>query len=467
VRKLVRDITWVAGADAGSRLLGFFITAYLARALGVSSFGVFSIGLASLGYLGQLTGAGFQLLEARNVAGKIPVNVRRTGSVVTLRATLAIIVVLLMVPVAGFLVENPETRQALILSSFVLIPLALSLEWFFQGKERFAIPAAAKVLNSLAYAFAVFFLVQGPGDSGAAILSLLFGQLCASLLTIASYRRTVGPLRPELDSAGWKKMLTGSLLLSLALLVAQSAVNLGPIVLGMLFSNREVGLFSAGMKLVVVLLLLDRVLNSLLLPVVSRVRATRPEETGRIVNIVMRISLLVVVPVSGICFIAAPAIIPVIFGSEFADASRFFRILLIYFAFTIPNSVFICTLLGCGQEQLYSRLVLAGSIILSLLVVAGAYLLGPIGAAVGVAVGEVLMCMLFMVKTERVTSVRTTPSFLRFLPPAMAMVAAIAALESAGMIGQLLLALTLFAVTVFFTRGVDREDLRLLRSRIT
>jgi PST family polysaccharide transporter len=466
LKPILRGLFWVTAGDLFARLVGFVITAYVARMLAPDSFGVVSLGLAVLAYLGQISGAGLQVLEARNVAASVRVDAARVGAVISLRLALAVTIIALGGLGTELFVSRPETREALWVSMLILVPLAISLEWFFQGAEQFRTLSLAKIPYALAYGALVLPFVAGPEDVSAAILALGAATLSGAIFLFVVFHRHYGTLRFHIDIPLWKRLLAGGMPVGLAMLAAQSAVNLGPIVIGLLFSGADVGTYSAAMKLIVLILILDRVLNSLYLPMVSRVQAQRPEELIDVVNITMKVTFGLVLPGAVCSFILAPVLVPLVFGPGYDGAVDHFRILLGYVAFTLPNSVYACTLIGCGQERQYTKILTIGSLFLAGCVVVLAYVLGPAGAALGVAIGELATFGLLTAATKRLVSLDLTRPILQFGGALIAAAAFAVVFSDLPMIVSLIASVGIFFLVLTVVGGLRRHDLRWLRSRL-
>ena len=453
---------WVVFGDAGARLIGFILTAYLARALGPSTYGLVTIGLGVLAYLSQISGAGLQVLETRNVAMSGGLDSNRVGTVLSLRLFLAVLLSL-ATSLAVFYSDLPtDTKKIIASSTLILLPLAISLEWFFQGRERFGVLSVSKILVAIVYGVFVIFLVHDTEDGVAAILSLAGGTCVGAVLLLTVFRREEGRLNVTMDTAAWKSIIQKSIPVTVALLVAQSAVNLGPIVLGLRFGTSDAGMFAAAMKVIVVVLLLDRVLNSLFLPLISRSRATRPGEFSSLVTLVFKGTFLLVLPVAVCCAILAPIIIPFVFGDGYLEAVDHLRFLLFYVVLTLLNSVLMCSMIASGEESRYSRLLLIGSLALAALVVAGAEAAGPRGASLGVGLGELVMFVLLLITTKSVVGLNLYSVVFRCTLSGAAMVLVMILANGWGPVATVLLALGIFVCSLTLLRTITPAEIRSL-----
>ena len=140
-----------AGSDAGSRFLGFLVTAYLARVIGPPGFGLISIGLSVLGYAVLLAGPGLNVLGTRQVAASGGTAAEFSADVIALRAQLgaatACLASLLLLPVYG-LSAAWATTAVFALSA---IPMAASPDWYAQGRRAMGWLAASRLASAGVY----------------------------------------------------------------------------------------------------------------------------------------------------------------------------------------------------------------------------------------------------------------------------------------------------------------------------
>ncbi|MDL1893911.1 hypothetical protein FBQ87_13645 [Sphingobacteriales bacterium CHB3] len=462
-RPLSNLFSLLAG-DIGSRLLGFLITAYLARVLAPSAFGIINIGLAVLGYLMLLGSPGLQLLEARNAAAIAGANVLRVNSVLTLRLLLAGSLLVLATLASILILSSSEIRESVVLFCVSLIPLSLFLDWFFQGKEQFGLLSFAKLIMYLVYGLVVVVAVHSAADIIWVPVGFAAGHLAATLLLLWGYRK-FGTFSFAWRPDEWKSILRSSVPVGLAMFLAQSTINLPPIVLGWFASTAEAGIFSAALKIVFVLLMLDRLLNALLLPAVTRYFASRADQVPFFLTVVMKVVLIVILPLTVLGILSAPTIIPVVFGTGYADAVPLFRILMGYFFLTILNSVFVCSLVGAGKENEYTSALNAGSAILVAGIVAGAAFFGSMGVAIGIVIGELSTVLLMIHRTKKIVTVPLFGAFIRPLSAVVLMVATVLLLNEHALLVQACVSLLVFTAVIVVTRGVAPEEIQFLRER--
>lgn len=465
MRGPIKKAAWFVAGDVGTRAVGFLVTVYLARTLGIEFFGVISVGIAVLGYLAQFSGSGIQLIEARNVASRQGADPGRIGDVLSLRLAISIVLIASVGAITYSLFTAIETADSISLHALVLIPLAINLDWFFQGKEQFGTLSSSKILGAIVYGLVVFLTISGPADFRYAPAALGLGGVASAVFLLVLFQSRFGNLIARPKPGNWPRLLREHVPVSFAMLLAQNAVNLGPIVLGALYGSGDAGLYSVGMKMIVTLLLLDRTFNGVYLPMASRIAATRPEEMSRILTISLKIAIIVTFPLALCFFAGANQIIDLIFGPGYDGAGHHFSILLVYLVATIPNSICGCSLIASGREAEYTKNLAIGSAVLGILVVVGAVVFGPLGAAGGVALGEWVMFGMFFRVVRKTTSVQVS-SILRPMIAVSVMACSTALLIESNLVTTLGISLLAFVVTLFATRGLDQEEIIMLKERL-
>jgi len=466
MKKPVRDILAILTGDIGSRGVGFLVTLYLARVLAPASFGIISIGMAVLGYLSLLGSPGIQMVETRNAAaveGGMP---ERTGAILSLRLLLAPLLICFLY--AGvWMAGVPEaTRDVTTLYALSLIPMALSLDWLFQGKEDFRGVMSSRLVNSVVFGLCVLLFVRTRTDIVFTPVAFFAGNAAGAAVLGVMYGRRFGAPRIGWNPSAWMNLLRVNAPAGTAMFLAQSVTNLPPIVIGILLSNADAGVFSAGMKLIFLLLLIDRILNALFLPAATRYAVSRPSEFPALLSAALTAVVVFIVPVLiGTCIVAGPVIL-LVFGPGYEGAAPVVCVLTGYVLMTLINSILTCTLVAFGRTRTYSIIVSGGALILCVAVVACTAFFGATGAGAGIVAGEAVI-MYFLGRA--VIRVAPLPTLRFYLKPAVAcavMISSSVVLAETSPLISLAASGALFVIVLISIKGVPAKEIRYLRERL-
>ncbi len=463
-RPLANLLSLVSG-DFGSRLLGFFITVYLARVLEPSGFGVMSLGLAVLGYLQLAGSAGIPILELRNAAATTDVNHERVGAVLSLRVTLAAMLWILTAGVVLLFDIDGVTRDVIILFALSVFPLALMLDWFFQGKEAFLGTSLSRIAQYVVYGILVLLLVHGSDDIRQTGIAFCAGVLAATVVLWMGYSKRWGPIRLRWAPDLWKEILAKGMPVGVAMFLAQSVTNLPPLIIAYFSSAAEVGLFSSAMKLIFLMLLVDRLFNALFLPVVTRYFSSHAGEVQTLVEVTLRVVLAVVIPLAVVGIIVGRASIALALGTGYEGATSLFHVLTGYFALTVVNSVFVCILIGSGHERRYTRIMAWGSVVLCAAIVAGAAWFGAMGAASAVVLGELVTMILMMIEAKNFIRFSLVPIITRPLIAGGCMAATAMLMREWNIVIVSTFSILIFVGVEVLLKGVTAKDIQFVKQR--
>ena len=130
-----KNLLSLVGYDAGTRVLGFAATAYVARVVGSEGFGILNYAMAFLSYAFLVASPGIHTLGTRTASQQQEREHYLVSDVTHIRLFLSLLVGILMVAGACWWTANAILRNIILLYATSLIPYALQLDWFFQGKE--------------------------------------------------------------------------------------------------------------------------------------------------------------------------------------------------------------------------------------------------------------------------------------------------------------------------------------------
>lgn len=463
-RPLQNTLAFVLG-DAGSRLIGFLVTVYLARVLEPSAFGVMNIGLAVLGYLLLAGSPGIQTLETRNVASTRGINERRVGGVLAVRLILALVLWVGVCVVVMLFVRDETVRNIILLYTVALVPLALGLDWFFQGREDFVLVSISRILFALVYGLLVYLLVRSPEHVLATPLALVIGHAVSVCLLVGVYTLRHGRPRLDWNAGQWKEILAANVPVGFANFLAQSVANLPPLIIGIVLTTVEVGVYSASMKLAFLFLMADRVLNALFLPVISRSWASKPGETPQLLAITWKVIAFLVIPLAGIGVALSKALVEIVFGSEYHEAAGILTVLMGYVVLTLLNSVLVNTLIGARLEQSYVRIMAVSTLVLAAAVLILTMIGGITGAAWGVVAGEMISLVLLIRAVEKHAGISLVALSARPVISGVLMSSCLFFLNGINPVVLALLGCSVFAGTMIITKGIGVEEFRYLKER--
>ena len=392
MKQVTRNFLSLASSEIVRKVLGFLAVAYLARHLTLADFGLVSLGFTVLSYTINISSAGLDLFGIRQIAKGADRDF--VGRLVSLRLIIAAAVFVLTAVITSLIVRDPLTVRIIIIFNCSLFAYALLLEWLYQGREAMKTVSLGKSVTAAVYLALILLLVHSDIDLLWVAVAAVAGDFAMMMFYASKYRREGNSLRPVADLAAWKQMAGESLPLGVGTVLGQISANLAPVVLAILMTNVEVGLYSAASKLVVFLLLIDRVLGVLLLPASARLQASSPAQLSVRLGEAMKWILIAALPICLGGMLVSKDLIRIVFGENFVAASGLFGILVWFLCFTMIHTVYTSGLVAVAPSNVYGRVMMIGAVIYTLAVVLLTKFYGLYGTVFGVVVSEGLTLLI-------------------------------------------------------------------------
>jgi len=369
-----------------------------------------------------------------------------------------------MVLIALVLPKPAPVKWLLVLYAGAVIIQSVIFEWVFIGAEQMGFVSLSRIVTNSGYFVLVMFLVRSPGSL--LLVPVAFGIATAlgALVLLVAYAPRFGlpPLRFRLT--GWRELLRSAWPIGASSLLTQLHVNLGLILLGLIATFQQTGIYNSAYRLVFFLMTLDRVFYTVFFPVVSRLIKNQPARLAELVGTAMRMILALSIPFCVGAFILARPILGLIFSAGYAGAFPVLRILVWFLPLSMFNSLAGYTLLAAGNERLFLRNTTIGvgaAVVFNLVAIP---LAGSTGAALAIVVGEA--GLLALMGRSLLAMVRPTLD-LRTLAPlvaAAAMAVVVHFLRGMNVFGCVGFGALTYSVFLLLLRGITAEDIGLARN---
>jgi O-antigen/teichoic acid export membrane protein len=252
---LIANISWLGVAEIVSRGLGFLATIMLARRLGTAAFGDYVVASAA---------AGYAMIVAVPGGDTIGVRMRRQqpddqDAVAALLHTrlLGSVGACALLFCCAFALPLSKLQQNLLLLHVLLLPgLILNVSFVMQAEERMTVPAVGRVVQSALYVTGVAVVIWSADDVQYVPIILGVAMLAYALLTMGAAQRWtaagmsfikgvhVGRLRDVLRSA--VPIMLSSLLIAVY-------YSMDSIMLGLMCSSEEAGMYGAAYRIVLLM----------------------------------------------------------------------------------------------------------------------------------------------------------------------------------------------------------------------
>ncbi|MEE8600105.1 oligosaccharide flippase family protein [Euzebya tangerina] len=340
-RRLAGNAGWLVAGTVLARGLGFVAAALVGRALGATSFGVFSYALTLFVAFSLAANLGLENLVVRSTARAHPGQRDPTegaetvdqvlGTVVAVRTLAllpgAVLVAILVFgqdiawPVVILLFVHALANASVLLSTAVL-----------RGREEMrGQTLIVGVQGALTAALVVGLLTLGGSDQRlqtVAALSYAAASLIAAAVGWTMLRRRGVRVRLPRSVATARRALVTNLPFTWALLGLLVFDRQAVVVIERFGTDAEVGWFNAVYLLILALVNLPLILINSAFPTLSRAaRAADSDEATTLVRRLLMTTVALGVPLSVLVGWTASWVVPLLFGQEFAPAAQVLRVL--------------------------------------------------------------------------------------------------------------------------------------------
>jgi O-antigen/teichoic acid export membrane protein len=464
MRSPVRNASYLLAGEAASRIFGFLTTAILARRLGVDGFGQVGFAAAVMAYGVVSTDLGLVTVGTRSVARDRSAAAELVESVLPLRLLLGFSAAVVMLLIAAVLPKPASVKWLLVLYSLAVVAQSALIEWVFIGSEKMGLVSASRVVTNCAYFALALVLVR---DSGAVLfvpVAFTIATLLGVLVLVASYVQRFGLPKLRFGSLRWRELIRSAWPIGAASLLTQLHVNLGLVLLGLISTFQQTGVYNSAFRLVFFLLTLDRVFYTVFFPVVSRFVKERPERLPELVGTAARIILALSLPFCVGASILARSVLAAVFSSGYAAAFSVLRVMVWFLPLSMFNSLAGYTLLAAGKERRFLNNTAIGvgtAVVLNLVAVPP---LGSPGAALALVAGEVVLLALMGKDLLGVVRPKLDRRLLAPIAAVAAMAVVVFLLRRMNLVGCIGFGALTYSIFILLLGGITAEDLGLARS---
>ena len=255
-----------------ARVLGFFYTIYLAKALAIDEFGLYSAALAYFSLASVIADFGFNRFLIREVV----INKERLTeilfNVTSLRLTFATILFCIFT-IGLYLFDKDIFRSNLsILAIMAILPqaIALSLDAVFIALQKITFSAIATlVLSFFNCLLGVILVSQNFGSTGV-ISALIAAQLIYTLFLLLLLKKERVRLFSKITTNSLIKVLIGSLPYGLLGILGLIYFKIDTLMLSYMRGNFETALYSVSYKFLEAVILIPSALSAVVFPAFAK-----------------------------------------------------------------------------------------------------------------------------------------------------------------------------------------------------
>lgn len=403
VRGVLRNSAVLAIAKILERASGFVVALLVASELGVDGLGIYAVAWSIYGLIAIAGDAGATVYLVREISR----DPSRTASYTVHLSIIALacagtlmLIAQLVVPHLGY---SPTLETSVSVVLLAILPRILNAvqEAVFLAYGRVAFETLTRVVSSTTYVLLVVWLL-GQGYGVPALLRTFVAiEYAVAIVYFILISRYIVRLRPQFH---WR--LAARLVREMKAFAASSALaglfsRPEIIVLSLLATERQAGLYSAALRIAELPLVLPEVFMANVFPQLSQAFRTAEARFAAWQRTAVRAMLAFSLPLAACCLAAATGIVTLVFGDAFDPAAPILRILALNLVFFSLISVFWRSLVA-RDRQGTNVAVQAVMVAVRLTTAAGLIVpLAAVGAAIASVASGLLHLILLVVATAR------------------------------------------------------------------
>lgn len=403
--RVFKNYSFLASSYAGSRLITFFSLVYIARYLGVQSFGQVSFAYAIFMYWTLLTHLGLMTFGTREVA-RHPAQIQhQAGHILSMRMVLTLATFSLLLLFTYLAPLGAQLKVLIVLFGLSLFPTAALMDWAFKGVERMNVVGVIEVVRAAPYLVLILIWVKAPSDVLRVPIFFFLSTVLAAVLGLALFWRDYGSVRPQVELSFWKRAMGESLPLGFGFMLLQAYYLTDTVALGFLRGDVFVGWYSAAYKSVAFVLVLGGLFFETTFPVVSRYYKDARERLPWLLTSSLRVTTLLAIPMTvGGTVLAGPFLVS-LYGPEYRAATIAFQLLIWAVAIELIGMNFGYALMACDRSKEYMKAVGLGAVLSVALNLTLIPKLALVGAGLARLTSSAIISLYFWFQFRRVARV--------------------------------------------------------------
>ena len=463
--KILRNFSFLLGADLITKALIFISVIYLARVLTVEGFGKIEFAQAIILYFVLLVNQGLDLWGVREIAKEQEKRREIVNNVLSIRFFLSLLAYGLLV-IFVLLINKPwDIKQLILLYGLGIFTFSFTLNWFFQGIERMEFIALGQLINQLLYVAGIFLIVKSSYQMSQVPLIKFVSAFFSLCFLVFLFFKLNGPFKLSLNPSAWKEIFKQSLPMGFSLVVIQIYYNLDTIMLGFMKGVTVVGWYNAAYKIVLLFIGFATLFGTAVFPVLSRCYKESLDQFRKYVLRFSRLTIFFGLPIAVGGTILSDQIIRLVYGSAYQSSILPLQIL-IWSVFTVYfNCSFAFCLLASDRQKEYMYSVLAGAVVnLTLnLILIPKY--GMLGASIATIVCEVITLGLILFYSGRIVKSIPWIDLLKVLGSSSLMGLVLYSL-SVNLPIKVFIGIAVYLGAMIILRGIHKEDVIWLKQII-
>lgn len=474
--KVLKNTGWLASAQIIARIFSAVFIILLANHLLPSSFGIFNSVMAISYLLTVVVDFGLDEMTVRDISREPDKASDYLGNILFLRAilgifTIVIIWIIYLIISDNIAIDIPITILLVVLTILTFEKLSNTFSAQFQALERMELQALVTLIWKITYLSLGISAILLGYDLLNILLFLLASYIIQLFLSFIIYR--IGLPISKISNPNpkkWVYLLKQSSPFALFVTVSVIYGHVIIVLLAVFTGSFATGLYSASWKIIIFLGVVPYSFGRAIYPVFSRLYSSGRKVLKRAYLESLRFLLILSLPLTLGLYVIAGDIIQLIYAAEYQQTIHVFRTIVWMLPFLFMNGSLKMVLWSSGRTLESSRNLIVAS---AVLIISGILLIPSYelyGAAVAIVIAEITHFLLnYHLVSQQLLPVPVhylwKPYLSSLLMASLLYLPTLFDLEISSL-WLLPLAMLSYFVFLYILKGINRDDIRLVREML-
>jgi O-antigen/teichoic acid export membrane protein len=464
-KKITLDTAALFTGRAVGLLLGIVRLNYLATYLGVANFGILNFAAYFTALFQSLFDLGISQLLTREIARDLPHSNHLLGTAVVLKVFIAVASSILVGAVSIVSHFDHVTNYAILLTTAALAINSIASAFLsaFQAQRKMVLVSVASMVNDALLSAAIILLIPHFPNVTTALLLTGGAAAVGLMILLVFYIRVAGMPHFRIDRPAWQLLVREGSPMAVSALGISLYTFIGPTVLRYTRGETEVGMYSAGYKIISIMTLIPATVTQVIYPIFADFSKSAPAKIEKALQDSLRVMAELSIPLAVGGAILAPQIIAFLYPASFAAAADVLRIIIIGSAVGYLAQILYIFLLALNRQAacMWNLLAVAGAVILAnLFIVPQAGFRGV--AFVFMCTDIVLFLSLLVLAGRTRHSVRIPPEIGKIILSAATMGGALLLLRDWPLIPVVLIGGSVYVAMLFAFRVFGDQETQIV-----
>lgn len=356
---VAKNVFWIATSQFAGRFIRAFFVVYAARILGAAGYGIFSYILGLSAFFTLFGDLGIAPVTTREISKNPESGNIYFGTAFVVKVVLSLFAATLLVFATPFFSNVREANTLLIFAGLLVIidNLREFCSSYFRAHERMELEAAIVIITNIVITIggfiALFYFPELKPLMGIYAAGSTLGMLVAFYFV---WKPLMEGIR-RFNFSLLKPMLVAAIPFSLTGILGGLLLNTDMMVLGWMQTAREIGLYSAGQKIVFILYTIPAIFVGGLFPPMTRFIAAKNNSAIRtILEKGTGILLAIAIPLVVGAIVLAQPIFQFVFGTEYLPGILSFQLLAITILVVFPTTLYATFLFASNRQNTMAAL---------------------------------------------------------------------------------------------------------------